>query len=112
MDAAQHRCPLFSPSLGTTPTQTLAVDSMHSLYLGVIQRMVSACLWRIMLHNSWQFQGTQAGKIEMACRQIQTDLLQWQRDPGNNIAHNLRLRNLTLKMLGKQRGFSHQDLRD
>eukprot|EP00969_Alexandrium_andersonii_P311087 13745657-Alexandrium_andersonii.AAC.1 len=33
----QHRCPLFDPALGILPYQSLVVDELHALHLGVYQ---------------------------------------------------------------------------
>eukprot|EP00959_Pyramimonas_sp_CCMP1952_P324241 6786210-Pyramimonas_sp.AAC.1 len=53
-DPVHRRNPLFDLlSLGTSPARSLALDSLHLLYLGVLGRFVSAVLWRITLDNPW-----------------------------------------------------------
>eukprot|EP00959_Pyramimonas_sp_CCMP1952_P291828 6103597-Pyramimonas_sp.AAC.1 len=46
IDSVMHRCPLYSEALHASPNRTLAVDSLHTLFLGPVLRFVSAALWR------------------------------------------------------------------
>eukprot|EP00959_Pyramimonas_sp_CCMP1952_P039578 827882-Pyramimonas_sp.AAC.1 len=50
-DAVGHGCPLFSAALCASPHRTLAVDSLHTLFLGPASRCISACLRRVLLKN-------------------------------------------------------------
>eukprot|EP00959_Pyramimonas_sp_CCMP1952_P212868 4454377-Pyramimonas_sp.AAC.1 len=70
LDSVHHRCPIFSIELCTSPARTLAIDAMHCLYLGVIMRYVSACLWRLLLGNPWAFSGNESQIQDLALRQI------------------------------------------
>ena len=57
MDSVVHRNPIYSDALVTNPARTLAVDSLHTLYYGPIQRWVFAAIWRILMSNPWRIRG-------------------------------------------------------
>ena len=52
-DQAHHRSPIFNDRIGTSPLRSLAVDSLHTVYLGGMMRWVSAALLRILASNPW-----------------------------------------------------------
>ena len=109
LDPVNHRCQLFSEVLGTSPMRSLAIDELHTLHLGVVQRTASACIYRIVLANPWGFQGTTSSVVDRGVRMLWTDLKTWQADPASGVRHGEELRNLTPKMLGKHMGCSIQD---
>ena len=76
-DAMQHRCPLFAEELGTSP-DIIAIDNMHTLYKGPVERFNAAAIWRLILNNSWRLTGTEAAKQELACKNMRADLITWQ----------------------------------
>ena len=49
-----HRSPLFSAALGTSPARSLALDTMHTVHLGCMQRYVSTVAHRIVYANPWR----------------------------------------------------------
>eukprot|EP00959_Pyramimonas_sp_CCMP1952_P161861 3384457-Pyramimonas_sp.AAC.1 len=108
LDPVQHRCPLFCRSLHSSPARTLAIDAMHCLHLGVVMRHVSSCLWRVILENPWAFTGSEKMIQDAGVRQIWAELKQWQDAEG--MEPKGRINGLTAKMMGKQRGYSTQDL--
>jgi len=110
IDCVSHRCPMFDPCIGTTPQDNLAVDELHCLYFGPIMRYISACMWRVVLANIWQFVGTIDQVVELATRQVSAELMSWMDD--NNVPHNRRLSGITPKMLGKRMGYTTRDARD
>eukprot|EP00959_Pyramimonas_sp_CCMP1952_P080473 1681733-Pyramimonas_sp.AAC.1 len=101
MDAMRHRCPLFSRALGTSPTASLAIDSLHCLYYGPIMRWVSAAIWRLILVNPFGFSGGLEEVLDLGCKRILADLLVWQDQ--HDVPHQIRLTTLNLKMLGKRK---------
>ena len=52
-DSVVNRVPLFHPSLGISPQETMAIDALHTVYYGPVQRWGSATLWRLALSNPW-----------------------------------------------------------
>ena len=109
LDPVMHRCPLFDTRLHSSPARTLAIDELHTLHLGEIQRVVSASLWRIVLSNVWQLRGTNASIIDQGVRRLFADLKQYQSDPANGVDRNDKLHALVPKMLGKLKGRNIQD---
>ena len=109
LDSVHHRCPLFDNRLGTSPARTLAVDELHTFHLGLLHRTTSAALWRTVLGNPWDFQGSNKSIIDKGVRKLWIDLKAWQQDPKNGIPRGQGLNNLTPKMLGKLVGRSPQD---
>ena len=100
-DSVIHRCPIFSPSLCTSPDSTLQVDSLHTLCYGPCMRYSSAVLWRFMFRNHWMFEGSKEVKLQLTCRRLRADLIAWQEGHfGEPVPHEKRLQDLTLNMLG------------
>ena len=95
---ARRRNPIFSRDLDTSPVQNLAVDSLHSLYFGPMQRVVSASLWRVLLHNPWGHQGPKAHKLDMGARTLRNHHITW--CAKKNIPHSMRLNDWKLSFMG------------
>ena len=89
--------------------RSLAIDELHTLHLGLVQRTASACIYRIVLANPWGFQGTTSSVVDRGVRMRWTDLKKWQANPASGVRAGEELRNLTPKMLGKLMGCSTQD---
>jgi hypothetical protein len=98
MDAVAHRCPLFSRQLGSNPAETLALDTLHTLYYGPIMRWTSAALWRLIKANPWNLCGTRDVLYDVACRRLTADMVHWFEQ--NEVPHDRRIGELTPKMLG------------
>ncbi len=110
IDCVSHRCPLFSPKLFSSPASTLAVDSLHTLALGIAVRFTSASLWRIILENPWRISGGVDTVIKSAVEFLKADLMSWQDCPANGVDRNRRVDGLTEKMLGKRQKCNLQDM--
>jgi hypothetical protein len=102
---ASRRNPLFCNELGITPSLHLAIDMMHTLYLGVFGRFGTCVIHRIILLNPWHLHGTSEERISMACRLLKGRLDTWQTEHG--IDPCKKLNDLTPKMIGKLSGYSH-----
>jgi hypothetical protein len=105
LDSVYHRCPLFDDlQLGTSPHRTVAIDSLHSLNYGPMQRWCSAALWRLLLANPWRVAGDAATKLDVALKRLSAEMTEW------FIVHKVpadrRISELTVKMLGPQGGAS------
>ena len=97
-DMALHNNPLFAETLARSPTLCLSVDTLHTLYLGPVQRTVSAIIWRILHANPWGFRGPKKIQLELSCRQLRSNMLAWFATQA--VPPSLRLGDLTLPMLG------------
>ena len=110
LDNVHHRCPLFDLRLHSSPCNSLAVDELHTLHLGEVQRCVSASLWRVVLYNPWQFRGTPKAIADQGVKMLWVDLKSFQTDPQNGIGRGDHFQNLTSKMLGDLKGKDIQAL--
>ena len=99
------RCPLFDiVVLRTSPTRTLAIDSLHSLYLGPCLRYVSACSWRCILYNPWNVVGPVDLLVSSGCVHISNALKLWATENKGTIQCDMKT--ITPKMLGDRKHFS------
>ena len=55
--------PIFSEALATSPLRSMVVDTLHTVYLGVMSSWTSAAIWRVLLANPWGIVGTQEAKL-------------------------------------------------
>jgi hypothetical protein len=110
IDSVSRRCPLFSSTLHCNPVSSLAIDSLHTVALGVCQRFVSACIWRVLLRNPWNIAGDLTSALDTEINYVKADLNLFQSDPENKVDRNRAVASLTLKMLGKRGMFNFQDM--
>ena len=86
-----HRNPLFR--IPGFDLQRLVPDSLHCLYLGVVQAWAVASLWFLINEDVWGYNDP-----ALSVGRIRAELFLWyrrQRRPGLT-----KLQNLTLKMMG------------
>eukprot|EP00959_Pyramimonas_sp_CCMP1952_P384554 8059620-Pyramimonas_sp.AAC.2 len=93
-----RRSPLFVPALGLEPSSAMAVDFMHTICFGTIQRLISCIVWRIVFANVFGCRGSKESKIDGTFRQLREDLQDWYVRTGT--PHDQRLTDLSPKMLG------------
>lgn len=101
-DPVVRRNPVFAEDICAGPAEVLAVDTLHTVYLGVIMRLVSAILWRMLLANTWNIHGSQEQILEMGVRRMAAHMLRWfeeARTPSDR-----RVATLSLPMLGDRMG--------
>ena len=91
-DWLSHRSPIFGDRTGIYPGLHLTVDSLHCVYLGVMQKWTSAAIHRLLEANPWE----QVGDFKL--QMLVDELREWQRVEG--IHANRRIRNITPKMIG------------
>ena len=85
----KHRNPLFHESTGITP-ESLCVDEMHTMHLGVYSIFISHCLWAIIAANVWTFDGGKEQVHVMGAHRIRHELFAWYKrtkraDPENPV---------------------------
>ena len=98
-----HRCPLWQRELGLTPAGVLALDLLHTLFLGPMNCWCKFAMWALLTCGAWGgLEGTQAEQVRVAvlcCRhQLFAWCSRWERaNPGKVLT---RLSDLTVKMVG------------
>lgn len=74
---ARRRCPLLSPTLGTDPSTSIALDILHVVYLGVMQAWTCAAIWGLINGGTWGHYETQDTTVANACAMIRHELRQF-----------------------------------
>lgn len=95
---AVHRSPIFSSSLGLEPSTGCAIDFMHTICFGTIQRLVSCALWRAILGDVYSMGGNRDAMVDANIRMMRDDLLSWYFE--ESVEFQNRLGDLTVRMLG------------
>ena len=100
---ALHRNPLFSEELGVG-LHSLAIDILHTLYLGVVARWVVAALW-LLVAILGTYGGTEEAKNQQAIEILRCELFsfygrRYREHPKEKISE---LSTLTLNMLGTKK---------
>jgi len=77
----RHRNPLFNRSTGVSP-DTLKVDPLHCLYLGVFQVHIARVVWGLFDADGWNVGAldgnwTEVERIQMSCIRMQASLHVW-----------------------------------
>jgi hypothetical protein len=77
---AKHRNPLFNPVTGVT-LETLTVDTLHCLYLGVLQVHCSRVIWALIEADAWNVREggntTMPARVQESCTRLQHALGIW-----------------------------------
>lgn len=98
-----HRCPLWQPEFGLTPARSIAIDLLHSYYLGPLQVWARESFWMLLECGIWKSAGhTDKENMVMAVSVLQRELFSFYAEaattnPGEDLS---RLAALTPKMLG------------
>ena len=71
----RHRNPIFNRRIGLTPKRTLSVDTLHSLYLGVMHALVRYVIWYLLLAHLWSRTGTAEERLRLDLLSMAADLL-------------------------------------
>ena len=101
-----RRCPLFDrPSgmkIGITPRRSLAVEIMHTIFLGPMQNLCQHIMWKILMSGHWgAFAPTEVERIRVACRMMRHELFRfYERHYQATHEELTRLSDLTVKMIG------------
>ncbi len=107
LDGVNHRSPIFSVALHTSPARNLCVDTLHTLWLGPVLRFCQAAIWRILLRNCYGVVGSLVTKMEVGIVRLRASMSAYFETHG--VPHNRRLANMTVKMIGKANGFGPKD---
>ena len=74
-----HRNPLFSPSTDLH-ISTIALDTLHTLHLGVYKAFCLKALWALILSDAWDTRASNKDElIHVSCLRCKADLFAWYR---------------------------------
>jgi hypothetical protein len=94
-----RRCPLFCLETGMYPTTSIAIDALHTLFLGPMQSWAKMAVWSLLTCGIWgQFESTSEEQILVAIIALRSALLHWYTTPAG--AGCTRVNTITKKMLG------------
>lgn len=72
-----RRCPLWDERLGITPDKVLAIDLLHTMYLGCLQEWAKCAAWALLKANYWGALGSDREKFQINVLSLRTHLKQW-----------------------------------
>ena len=88
-----HRCPLFDPAIGTTPNKSVALDLLHTLYLGVMVIWCQTTIWATIACNIWADCGDEVTRVQLICLRMRGELFQfyqrWKQEHRNELLTEL-----------------------
>jgi hypothetical protein len=99
---ATRRCPLFCPEAGLT-IETLTVDPLHTLHLGVYKDFCQTVLWEMILADAWSTGASNQDTLcQVSVQRIRSQLFDWykmkRRQDPNELLYPLG--DLKMTMLG------------
>jgi hypothetical protein len=101
---AHHRNPILSPEIGSG-TNLIAIDTLHTLHLGVIKHYVTFAFWALLLANVWKVFGSiEEHIISMGVVHLRSEIFafyeRFKRQYPEKKHKLTEISNLTVKMLG------------
>ena len=98
-----HRNPLFDALLGITPNDSLVVDQLHALSLGVLKYFIAAFVWALFLVNVFSIVATtEEARAAMNAQALRALLFDWYASEEKTGLRRSRIQDLTGKMLGSR----------
>lgn len=100
-----RRFPLFDEALGITPTTVIALDLLHTLYLGVMQSLCKTALWHLLVAPVWGVTSANAPeRIVLHLLRLRSQLMDWYSSRARMYPdeHLTQVADLTIKMLGSE----------
>ena len=97
-----RRCPLFCPEYGVS-IETLTIDPLHCLHLGVYKDYCQTVIWSLILADAWDTRATNQDTLcQVSVQRCRSQLFEWykmkhKRDPDEAL---YKLQDLRLTMLG------------
>ena len=76
----RHRNPLFDKDLGITPWRSLTMDTLHTVYLGVMQAWCKTAIWFLIDQKVFSDAGTVEERLVLACLLIKHELKAFYRE--------------------------------
>ena len=97
----KHRNPIFDPETCINPYKVLAIDSLHTLSLGVFQvflaHLIAALVWG---SNVWDSKVQGAHRLQLVIGDLTAELFQWYHDEAKLGRHHTRVQSLEVGMFG------------
>ena len=101
---SRWRNPLFCAEIGLT-TEILAIDLLHTLYLGVAKNFCMATIWHAITNNLYTEAGTtKPERDQLAILAIRNELWAWYKEEKKRTPERSvhKLEDLTLSMIGAE----------
>ena len=98
---ARWRNPIFNIAIGVT-TDSLAIDTLHCLYLGIAKNFCMCVMWHLIVCNVFHIDA-RSDLVSMGVIQLRNALWDWYKEEHqrNPDMHLHQLEDLTEKMMGK-----------
>lgn len=71
----RHRCRIFRGDLGTDPAHVLALDTLHTLYLGVMVCFCKVAIWALLLSGVYGSKGAAGDALDNNMLAMRTALM-------------------------------------
>jgi len=94
---------LFDETLGISPTRSIAIDIMHTLFLAPIPIWCGIVLWMLLKGNIWgAFESTNEERVKVSVLACRAALLLWYADEQRAGRFHTRVNYISRKMLGSE----------
>ena len=98
-----HRSPLFNYRIGITPTKSIAIDALHTLFLGPMLVWGKLALWCLLLAGIWgTFESNNEERLRVAIMAMRAALMHWYSQEQAQGRFHTRIDYMTSKMIGTQ----------
>ena len=99
-----RRNPLFDRELGVTPTRSIAIDLLHTLFLGPMHTWCRMVVWRLLSSGLWgTIAASESERVQVGVLCLRAELMAWyaaRRRALSPAHHVTELSDLTVKMVG------------
>ncbi len=73
----KHRNPIFDPAVGVT-LESLVVDMLHCIFLGILQRFISFAWWSMVERNALQVSASNEEELlSLTVHRLREELFAW-----------------------------------
>ena len=104
MTICTRRNPLFDRELGVTPTRSIAIDLLHTLFLGPMHTWCRMVVWRLLSSGLWgTIAASESERVQVGVICLRAELMAWyaaRRRALSPAHHVTELSDLTVKMVG------------
>ena len=96
---AKFNNPLFDDETGIT-VESLAIDWLHALSLGVFQEILGPLIWALLRGNAFGVPGTSTNLTEHGLSALVECLWNWYKEESQRGIAHTRIQKLTMGMIG------------
>ena len=95
----RFRNPLFRKGTGVT-LDTVGIDWLHALSLGVMQEILGFLIWRLFTANAFRVPGVASNVADLSLQALRQALGEWYSSEARAGIQHTRIENITMGMLG------------